>query len=96
MPYEVRDSVRQDNRNLSRADALKELAEFATGGWIDCLQIRYDEGLGDIFFIAVFPKAKALMDDWVTVESDEFVSRDAAIKFLEEISLTNLIEERPS
>ena len=103
MSYEIRYSDQPQDRRLTREQALKEMREFASE--IDFVDIRPSKDdseptrsfLGPVnvpgaVFIGVFTPPEANYDDWVTVESEEFTSEDAALDFLHEAGLVHLVK----
>ncbi len=93
MPYEIRYSDRPQDRHIAKDEALKELKGIVEGGDVDFIQVRTASSVPGGFFLAIFPIPGKLWDDWVTVESEEFVSRDAALNFLREAGLIKLFED---
>jgi hypothetical protein len=88
--FEIRYSDRPNDRRLSKDEALAELRELAQAGDIKSVEVRSEDGE---IFIAVFPPSEKDYDDWITVESEVFVSQDASLNFLREAELLDYLRK---
>ncbi|MDB5265961.1 MAG: hypothetical protein JWM39_674 [Parcubacteria group bacterium] len=99
MRYEILYPDRDQERGLSRVAALKEVREFATHGGIDYMKVVDKQLAGEgfdesprigIHQILITPTDEDY-DDWIYVQSDEFLSEEDVFEFVREAGLIHLL-----